>query len=125
MNSDGSFDNSLYADQIHLAERELASFIGAVTELFGPEQARLSGDDWLEESESMDGPPRSTSRDWRAITVAASARLGSRLMVARDRGSVGPSTYARVQPMPSSDCSLVRFRCDALDASIRIERRTL
>jgi len=37
MNSDEAFDNSTCADQIHLAERELASFIGAVTELFGPE----------------------------------------------------------------------------------------
>ena len=37
MNSDESFDNSICGDQIHLAERELASFIGAVTDLFGPE----------------------------------------------------------------------------------------
>jgi hypothetical protein len=41
MNSDESFDNSPCADQMRLAERELASFVGAVTELFGPEQARL------------------------------------------------------------------------------------
>jgi hypothetical protein len=33
MNSDESFDNSTYADQMYLAKRELASFIGAVTEL--------------------------------------------------------------------------------------------
>jgi len=39
MNSDESFDTSTYANQVHLAERELASFIGAVTELFGPEEA--------------------------------------------------------------------------------------
>ena len=64
--------------KIHLAERELASFIGAVTELFGPEQAGLCADDWLDESELMDSPPRSTSRDWRAVTVAASARLANR-----------------------------------------------
>jgi len=50
MNSDESFDTSIYTDQMHLAERELASFIGAVTELFGPEQSRLSADDWLDES---------------------------------------------------------------------------
>jgi hypothetical protein len=74
MNPDGSFDNSACADQIHLAERELASFIGAITELFGPEQALLSADDWLDEAELMDSTPRSTSRDWRAVTVAASAR---------------------------------------------------
>ena len=117
MNLDESFDNSIYADSIHMAERELASFIGAVTELFGPEQARLSAGDWLEESELMDSPPRSTSRDWRAITVAASARLASRLIVTRDRRALSPSTDAKKPPIPSSDCSLVRFRCDALDAS--------
>jgi hypothetical protein len=32
----------MYEDQTRLAERELASFIGGVTELFGPEQARDS-----------------------------------------------------------------------------------
>lgn len=81
MNSDESFDYLTYADQIHVAERELASFIRAVMELFGPEEASLSTEDWLDESELMDSPPRSTSRDWRAVTVAASARLASRLTV--------------------------------------------
>ena len=105
MNSDESFDNSNYAEQAHLAERELASFIGAVRELFGPEQARHSADDWLDESELMDSPPRSTSRDWRAVTVAASARLASRLIVARDRRALGTSTDAKVSLIPSSNCS--------------------
>src|SRR5208282_2909195 len=85
MNEDESFDSLPYANQVHLAERELASFIGAVKELFGPEQALLSTDDWLDESESMDCAPRSTSRDCRAITVAASARLANRVTGARDR----------------------------------------
>jgi len=104
MNSDESFDNSTYVDQIHLAERELASFIGAVKELFGPEQALLSADDWLDESQLMDSPPRSTSRDWRAVTVAASARLASRLTVARDRRALAASTDTKVSPIPSSNC---------------------
>ncbi len=104
MNSDESFDNSAYADQIHMAEHELASFIAAVAELFGPEQARLSADDWLDESELMDSPPRSTSRDWRAVTIAASARLASRLTVARDRRAVAASTDVKVSPIPSSHC---------------------
>lgn len=116
MNKDGSSDRLNCANQLRLAERELASFIVAVTELFGPEQARISADDWLEESE-LDRPPRSTSRDWRAVTVAASARLASRLIVARDRRAHGPSTDARVPPRPLSDCLLVLFRCNALDAS--------
>jgi hypothetical protein len=85
MHSDESFDNSTCADQIHLAECELASFIGAITGLFGPKQALLSADDWLDESDLMDSSPRRTSRDWRAVTVAASARLANRLTVAPDR----------------------------------------
>lgn len=104
MNKDESFDSLTCANQLHLAERELASFIGAVTVLFGPEQARISADDWLEESESIDSPPRSTSRDWRAVTVAASARLASRLIVARDRRALGTSTDVKVSPISSSNC---------------------
>lgn len=73
------FSDSTYADQVHLAEGELSAFIRAVTELFGSKQAKFSTEDWLDESELMDSPPRSTSRDWRAVTVAASARLASRL----------------------------------------------
>jgi hypothetical protein len=109
MNSDESFDTSIYADQMHLADRELASFIGAVTELFGPEEARLSAGDWLDESALVDSPPRSTSRDWRAVTVAASARLAKRLTVARNhRVSLltpsAASTDTKVSPIPSSNC---------------------
>ena len=87
MNSDESFDISSYADQMHLAERELASFIGAVTELFGPEEARLSARDWLDEAALVDCPPLSTGQNWRAVTIAASARLANRVDVAQHRGS--------------------------------------
>jgi len=104
MNPEEEFSNSTYADRMHLAERELASFISAVTELFGPEQARLSADDWLDESELMDSPPRSTGRDWRAVTVAASARLANRLTVARDHRTLAASTDTKVSPLPSSNC---------------------
>lgn len=79
MNVNESFCISSYEDQIHMAERELAAFLGAVTELFGPDQAWVPAEDWLDESALMDTPPRSTSRDWRAVTVAASARLLNRV----------------------------------------------
>jgi hypothetical protein len=82
MDTQETFNNSTYEDQIHLAERELTAFILAVTELFGPEEARLSAEEWVDESDLMDSPPRSISRDWRAVTVAASARLASRLNIA-------------------------------------------
>lgn len=104
MNPDESFDDSIYADQIHLAERELASFLGAVRELFGPEQALLSAEDWLDESELMDSLPRSTVRDLRAVTVAASARLANRVAVARDHRTPAAPTDTKGSPILSFDC---------------------
>jgi hypothetical protein len=85
MNEHESFSNSIYEEQTHLAERELSAFISAVTQMFGPEQGRASTEDWLEESELMDSPPRSTNRDWRSVTIAASARLASRVDAAQHR----------------------------------------
>jgi len=73
------FSNSTYEEQTRLAERELSSFMAAVKDLYGPEEARLSANDWLDESELMDSPPRSEMRDWRAVTIAASARLADRI----------------------------------------------
>ncbi len=71
------FSDAVYEEQMLLAERELSSFLAAVTELYGAGQARLSAEIWLEESELMDSPPRSEARNWRAVTIAASARLAS------------------------------------------------
>ncbi|MGA7293343.1 MAG: hypothetical protein WBW53_22885 [Terriglobales bacterium] len=86
MNSREQFCNSNYAAEMDIAERELFAFIGAVTQLFGPEEAKLSAEDWLDESELTASPPRSTNRNWRAVTIAASARLANRLAVAQHRG---------------------------------------
>ena len=105
MNMKESFSNSAYTDQMHREESELSAFIGAVTELFGPKQARLSAEDWLDESELMDSPPRSTSRDWRAVTVAASARLANRLTVAsHHRTLFVASIETKVPATSSSNC---------------------
>jgi len=51
---------------MQMAEREFWAFISAVKELHGPEQAQFSAVDWLDELESMDSKPGSTSRHWRA-----------------------------------------------------------
>ena len=85
MKSQEQFCNSNYAAEMDIAERELFAFIGAVTQLFGPEEAKLSAEDWLDESELTASPPRSTNRNWRAVTIAASARLANRLAVAQHR----------------------------------------
>jgi hypothetical protein len=79
MNDHESFSTLISEEPTHLAERELSAFVATVTELYGPEQASLSGEDWLDESELMDSPHISTARTWRAVTIAASARLASRL----------------------------------------------
>ncbi len=85
MNDRESFANSTYDEQTHLAGRELSSFVAAVTKLFGPDEARVAAEDWLDESDLMDSPPRSEARDWRSVTVAASARLANRVDAARYR----------------------------------------
>jgi len=74
-----AFSDSIYEERIRLAEPELSSFIAVVATLHGREHAKLSVEDWLEESELIDSPPRSKTRNWHAVTIAASARLASRL----------------------------------------------
>lgn len=88
MNEQDEFSDSIYEEQTHLAERELSSFITVVTRLYGPEQARVSAEDWLEESDLMDSPPRSEPRNWRAVTIAASARLADRVNASNAPGGV-------------------------------------
>jgi hypothetical protein len=63
------------------AEREFAAFTGTVTELFGPEEAKLSAEDWLNEVASRDCLPGPTAREWRLVTVAALARLTIRMTI--------------------------------------------
>jgi hypothetical protein len=93
------------ADLIIIAERELGAFIRAVTELFGPEQARLAAEHWVDELELTDALPGPTRRDWGSITVAASAQLARRLNTGMDRPTpYVASTDTKVSPIPSSNC---------------------
>jgi hypothetical protein len=75
------FSNSSCTDEIHLEEHEVSAFIAGVADSFGVAQARVSAEDWLDELEVMDVSRRSTHRDWRSITIAASVRLANRLKV--------------------------------------------
>jgi hypothetical protein len=70
-------------DDLNMAERELSAFSRAVETLFGPEQAKLAVEDWLEAAEQVPDPNQPTNHDWRAITIAASSRLAHRLADAR------------------------------------------
>ena len=74
-----SFLDLVYEEQSRLAERELSAFIAAVRETYGPHEAKLAAEDWLDEAELMDSPPRSEVREWRSVTIAASARLANRV----------------------------------------------
>ncbi len=71
------WNNPADADLMVIAELELGAFIKAVSELFGPEQARLAAEDWVDELELMDTLPGAA--EWGSVTVAASARLARRL----------------------------------------------
>ena len=112
MDKEESFCNSTCEDQINMAERELSAFIRAVAELFGPEQAKLSTEDWLDQSELMDRPHTATRNEWRAVTVTASARLANRVTGARDRRTPASSTDPKVSPILSFNC-FASFWCDA------------
>jgi hypothetical protein len=85
MNKHESFSGLIYEGQAHLAERELSSFVCAVTKLYGPEQARLSAQDWLDEFGLVYSRSLSRERNWRAVTIAASARLADRLNLPGNR----------------------------------------
>ena len=64
-------------DLTMMAERELSAVFNAITQLFGPEQAELSAEDWLHELIEIDGVPTST-REWRLITAKVLTRLAKR-----------------------------------------------
>lgn len=63
------------------AEKELGAFARAVNKLFGSAHAGQSIEDWMEEFESIDWPGGSTIPDWRRVTIAAAARLASRVEI--------------------------------------------
>ena len=102
MNSRGQSSDSSCADQIHLAERELSAFVRAVTQLYGSEEAKLAAEDWLDESELMDSPPLSTDRNWRAVTIAASARLANQLSIAPQQPTWLVPNKRRTSEIPPS-----------------------
>lgn len=71
-------EHSICVKRMAEAEQELSAFFDAVTELFGPEQATLAAKDWLQDLEAMTDLPASP-RDWRLVSIEASARLARRV----------------------------------------------
>jgi hypothetical protein len=61
-------------------ELELLNFIDSVAMLVGPGSTRTLTEIWLDELACMDCIPEPNSSDWRMVSLAASARLASKLM---------------------------------------------
>jgi len=119
-----SFSNSTYAAEMDRAERELSAFIGAVTELFGPEQARVSTEDWLDELTLMTWPSRSKEQKLRAVTIAAAARLANRVNTATHPEIYSSaSTDTKASPIHRLIVPVRYFGCDAFEASGSIHLR--
>lgn len=113
-----SFSNSSYSAETDRAERELAAFIGAVTELFGPEQARVSTEDWLDELTLLAWSSRSNKRKLRAVTIAATARLANRVNTATHPEIYSSaSTDTKSSPIHRLIVPVRFFGCDAFEAS--------
>jgi len=70
----------IVAGPVTAAERELAVFVSSIRDCLGPEQTRFLTEIWLDELASMDFMPEPSSPNWRLVTLAASARLASRLI---------------------------------------------
>jgi hypothetical protein len=106
MEQSESFSKSGAPAECRLAERELSAFIAAVTELSGPEQAGLTAQDRIDESELVASHAGSASQDWRTVTIAASVRLASRLSDSLNHQmSLGtPTADMKASPIPSSNC---------------------
>jgi hypothetical protein len=77
-------------DVFATAERELAAFANAVHELFGSESVGQSIGDWIEELELTDWLPGEVIPNWRLITIAAAARLATRMNTGLNGSAVSP-----------------------------------
>jgi len=67
------------AGALPIAERELAAFARAVTELFGAEQTRQAVEDWMKELELSDWPAGWSALDFRQVTIASATRVAKRM----------------------------------------------
>jgi hypothetical protein len=93
------------ADMMVIAELGLGAIIGAVMELFGPEQARIAAEGWVDELESVDTLPGPTRRDRGSVTIAASAQLARRLNTDVDPATPRVASIdTKVSSIPSSNC---------------------
>ncbi len=69
----------MMTDLLLTAERELASFYGAIERMYGSEEARKAAHDWIDEAETMDSPVNGVLPNWRRATIVAADCLASRV----------------------------------------------
>src|SRR5713226_2200651 len=101
----GPCRSNLFGNSADEYLKGLGAFMRAVTELFGPEQARVAAEDWVDELEFVDILPEPAGRDWRSVTIAAAARLAKRLNVDADRRTPRDTPAdTKVSPILSSNC---------------------
>src|ERR1700694_3107935 len=101
----GPCRSNLFGNSADEYLKGLGAFMRAVTELFGPEQARVAAEDWVDELEFWDILPEPAGRDWRSVTIAAAARLAKRLNVDADRRTPRDTPAdTEVSPILSSNC---------------------
>lgn len=81
LNEQRDVDHSICENPGTVARGEFLTFTRVVTELFGPEQAKQSAEDWLNELTKRDCMPGANTCEWRLVTVAAMARLTIRMTV--------------------------------------------
>jgi hypothetical protein len=92
------------ADLMIIEEPELRAFIRAVTELFGPEQARIAAEDSVDEMELVD---TITWTDQARSGLGLDSCLGPARRLNTDVDpplSLVASTDTKVSPIPSSNC---------------------
>jgi signal transduction histidine kinase len=75
-----------------MAEREIAAFVAAVDELFGPEATIPAAEYWMEELNKVDWSLDYVDPDWRHITIAAAARLSKARSIEPSRFATGSPT---------------------------------
>lgn len=62
------------------AIRELRAFISAVTELYGPDEARIAAEDWIRAFESTSDAFSFKPSEWRKVTIVAASELATRVL---------------------------------------------
>jgi hypothetical protein len=68
------------AELMMTAESEFAAFYEAVFRRYGPKEARMAAQDWIEEVETMDWPADGALPHWRYVTIVAANCLASRII---------------------------------------------